>query len=302
MEYAGECIESLVNQSYTNIEIILVDDGSTDDTSSIIDKWAQNDTRIKVIHQDNGGLSVARNSGMRSATGDCIAFVDGDDSVKKDYFKTLVDIMTSTNADMSGVGRYENVPGENLYRQFSTVDKVTVYSDYRDYVYDTYIDKGKRFFQSSIVVWGKLYRREIWEGIDFPVGRNNEDSWVFPKVMARCDRIVISPAPLYFYRKREGSIMSNVNSKLIRSKTESWMQQIEWWRESEDPLADKLLASCEKYICHYIFKNCKVMDSEYKKSIEENYRIMVHHLILSKYSPLKTKIKYLTYARPQKVF
>ena len=301
-DYADECIESLVNQSYTNLEIILVDDGSKDETSAIVDKWAAKDERIKAIHQENGGLSAARNTGMKYATGDCIAFIDGDDSIKKEYFETLVKNMNDTGADMSGVGRYENIPGENTFKNFSSVDSLTVYNDYRDYIYDTYADKEKRFFQSAIVVWGKIYKRNIWENIEFPVGHNNEDSWVFPRVLSRCNKIAISPEPLYFYRKREGSIMSQVNEKLVRSKIDSWMQQINWWRNSKDSRADELLSICEKYICHYIYTNAKCIGPDYKSKISPEYSAMVKHILFSKYLPLKTKVKYLTYASPLRTF
>lgn len=301
-EYADECIESILKQSYKDLEIILVDDGSTDETSDIVDKWADKDERIKAIHQINGGLSAARNSGMKRATGDYISFIDGDDAVKELYFETLVKNITDTDADMSGVGRFENVPEDGTFRYFSSVDKLTIYDDYREYVYDTYSDKEKRFFQSAIVVWGKLYKRSIWDGIEFPLGCLNEDSWVFPKVISRCRKIAISPEPLYFYRKRAGSIMSKVSKKLVCSKTDSWMWQINWWRRSTDPLADKLLSICEKYICHYIYTNVQYMSDEYKKNIKKEYQSMVRHILFSKYLSLKTKAKYLTFARPGKVF
>lgn len=301
-DYADECIASLVKQTYKDLEIILVDDGSTDETVSIVDKWASTDERIKAVHQVNGGLSAARNSGMEIATGDCIAFIDGDDSVREEYFETLVKNMEATGADMTGVGRYENVPGETSFRYFSSVDNLTVYNDYRDYIYDTYADKEKRFFQSAIVVWGKLYKRNIWDGITFPVGHNNEDSWVFPRVISRCKKIALSPEQLYYYRKRSGSIMSQVNEKLVRSKTDSWMEQINWWRKSNDPLADKLLSICEKYICHYIYTNSKSIGDDYKAKIQPEYRAMVNHMLSSKYLQLKTKVKYLTYASPKRTF
>lgn len=301
-DYAGECIESVMAQTYSDLDIIVIDDGSTDKTGEIIDDFAARDSRITVVHEDNKGLSFARNKGMSLAKGECLAFVDGDDAVGEDYFKTLVNNMLSTGADMAGVGRYENVLSGEGFRYFSPVDGMVTYHDYRDYIFDAYTDKEKRFFQSAIVMWGKLFRREVFDGIEFPVGRINEDSWVFPRVISRCQVITISPETLYFYRKRKGSIMSEVNEHLVCSKIDSWMSQILWWRESDDLQADRLLAMCEKYICHYIYTTVNMMGTEYRKGICPEYRKMVRHMLFSRNIRFVTKVKYLTIARPGKVF
>jgi len=301
-DYVGECIKSVISQTYDDLEIIVIDDGSTDNTGKIIDGYAAEDSRIVVVHEANKGLSFARNKGMGLARGDCLAFIDGDDAVRSEYLETLVANMQKTDADMTGVGRYENVLGEDTFRYFSPADRTVTYQNPDDYIYDTYVDKEKRFFQSAIVMWGKLFRKEVFEGIEFPVGRINEDSWIFPKVISRCRVITISPEPLYFYRKRKGSIMSEVNEHLICSKTDSWMAQISWWRESKDLQADKLLAMCEKYICHYIYTTINLTNSEYRKKICPEYKKMVRHMLFSKHTRLKTKVKYLTFARPGKVF
>lgn len=300
--YSEECVAGIVGQTYKDLDIILVDDGSTDSTGTILDKWAQQDTRIKVVHESNGGLSFARNTGMKYAKGDCIVFVDGDDALKESFVETLVNVMEETGADICEAGRYENVLDKEEFRFFSPVDRPEIYNDYHDYIYDTYTDKEKRFFQSAIVVWGKLYKKEIWKGIEFPVGKIFEDSWVFPSVMERCKKIAVIPEPLYFYRKRRGSIMSKINEKSVRMKVDSWMNQIRWWRASQDKKADLLLAACERYICHYIYCNSQYFQSEYKSMICAEYKIMTRHMIFSRHTKLKTKVKYLTFAGPRRVF
>ena len=182
-EYADECVKSIVNQTYPDLDIVLIDDGSTDSCGKILDEWAGRDSRINVIHEPNKGLSFARNAGMKAAKGEYFAFVDGDDALKEEYIETLIKTLEETGSDMCEVGRFENVSGKDTKRFFSPVSRLEVYDRYQDFIYDTYTDKEKRFFQSAIVVWGKLYKREVWEGIEFPVGKICEDSWVFPAVL-----------------------------------------------------------------------------------------------------------------------
>ena len=300
--YAQECIESIIGQSYKDLEIILVDDGSVDKSGMILDKYAAIDSRIVVVHEDNQGLSFARNTGMQMATGECYAFIDGDDAVKPNYIETMVSIMDTYDADMVGVGRFENVIENDSIRQYSPVDEISVYNDFRDYICDTYSGKTKNFLQSAIVVWGKLYRRIIWEGIIFPVGLVNEDSWVFVETVSRCKKIVVSPEPLYFYRKREGSIMSSMADKIICSQTNAWMHQIESWRLSNDLLAGRMLSLCEKFVCNFIHNHTHCYKGEYRKKMNREYSKMVRHMLFSKYVKFKTKAKYLTYANPLLVF
>ncbi len=300
--YVDECVGSIVRQTYKDLEIILIDDGSTDNSGSILDEWASRDLRIKVIHEDNEGLSFARNRGLDISTGEAIAFIDGDDAVKENYIEILVNTMNETDADMCEVGRYENVLDEETLRFFSPVDDLLLYKDSGDYIYDTYTDREKRFFQSAIVVWGKLYKRKVWDGVRFPKGRINEDSWVFPQVISRCDKIAVRGDCLYFYRKRRGSIMSVLDEHLICSKIDSWMYQVRWWRNSEDPQADKLLAMCEKYICHFIYTKIGEVNSKYRDDLRPEYKKMVRHMLFSGYIPIKTKVKYLTYASTLRVF
>ena len=96
--------------------------------------------------------------------------------------------------------------------------------------------------------------------------------------------------------------MSVINEFLICSKTDSWMAQINWWRESSDPQADKLLAMCEKYICHFIYTSIQKTNAGYKEKLYPEYKKMVQHMLFSKYIRLKTKVKYLTFASPKRVF
>ncbi|MBO4678487.1 MAG: glycosyltransferase family 2 protein [Lachnospiraceae bacterium] len=300
--YAEECVSSISGQSYKDLDIILVDDGSTDDTGKILDEWASKDSRIRVIHEENKGLSFARNAGMRVAKGDAFAFIDGDDAVRENYIETLVLNMESSDADLSVVGRYENNPGTDEFILVSPVKEFTTYNDYTDYVYAAYADRTGAFFVSAVVAWGKLYKKTLWEGVEFPVGRISEDAWVFPQILSRCQKIVVAPDNLYFYRRRKGSIMSSGNEKLYCAVIESWLHQVKWWYEHDGNRAGKLLSACEKRACNYMFTHAHDLSDSNKGNYRNEYKLMIRHMLLSVFIPLRTKIKYLTFARPGKVF
>ena len=199
--YLERCLQSLVGQTYSDIEIILVDDGSTDSCPQICDKWAENDERIKVIHKENGGLSDARNAGIAVATGDYIAFVDSDDWVELDYYEVLIQKLIENDADIIECGVYlVNEMGE-LLTQRSAKNEILVLNRVEalqklvmeDGVYQT--------------VWNKLYKRGVIQNILFEVGKYHEDEFWTYQVLDRMERMVIISSPKYYYMQRSSSIM-----------------------------------------------------------------------------------------------
>lgn len=208
LEYLDRCISSIVCQSYENLEIILVDDGSTDGSGDICDSWGRRDPRIKVIHKVNGGLSDARNAGIDVASGEYISFIDSDDFVLKDYFQYLYDLIVSVNADMS-VCQVINVDesDKTIHEPGLTVDKVirgnTQCMD--AFLSDASIDT---------TAWRKLYRKSLFSdsAIRYPVGRYHEDVFTTYKLVARCEVIIVGHRGLYAYRQRVGSIINSTFS------------------------------------------------------------------------------------------
>ncbi len=202
-QYLNQCISSIVNQTYPNLEIILVDDGSPDNCPAMCDAWAEKDQRIRVIHKPNGGLSDARNAGMAAATGELMAFVDSDDWVDLRYIEYLYDAMKQTNSDISACDLREVYDGQitsALYIRQAEVKTATPEEAINDILHN------RRF---RAVAWNKLYTREILKNEHFETARLHEDEFFSYRLYDKAERLAYIALPLYNYRKRSGSIMTS---------------------------------------------------------------------------------------------
>ena len=200
-KYLRQCLDSIINQTYRNLEIISVDDGSTDSSGIICDEYAQIDARIKVIHKENGGLSSARNAGLDVCTsgGDFIAFVDSDDWLEPDMYETLHDKMIKYKADIVNCGYYREY---KKYREKCAIGQDSVYMG---------ADVVEKSYSSPYVcyaVWFKLYRKALFDEVRFPVGKNYEDMAIFFSVFEKAEKVLIISECLYHYRQRKSGIMA----------------------------------------------------------------------------------------------
>ncbi len=207
-QYLKECIESLCQQTYNNLEIILVDDGSTDQSSEICDSYQDTDSRIHVIHQKNGGLSDARNTGIQASHGNFITFVDSDDVCGLDMISYLYQLLSSHNADLSVCQRclIDETSKPKKVRYQSVEDSIILgnYNCMKDFLTNPRIDT---------VAWGKLYKTELFDSVRYPYGKYNEDVFTTYKIIAKCNCIAIGSGRLYQYRVRHASIMQSGFSK-----------------------------------------------------------------------------------------
>lgn len=199
-KYLDKCVESIVSQSYPDLEIILVDDGSPDACPQMCDDWATRDSRIKVVHKENGGLSDARNAGLAVATGEYISFIDSDDWIEPDFLQVLLDAMEQTGADIADCAiRLVSEDGKELsvrgVSEDETLDTVTAL---------VRLVKEDRVYQT---VWNKLYRRPVIGDIRFEKGKYNEDDYFTYQIFDRSEKIIIVSKPMYNYLQRSGSIM-----------------------------------------------------------------------------------------------
>lgn len=216
--YLDRCVQSIVDQTYRNLEIILVDDGSPDHCGRLCDAWAVKDPRIKVIHKPNGGLSDARNVGMAASTGEYIAFVDSDDWLDVQMYQHLHEAMTKTDSDIASCGARRVWLDGTPARELLGVN--------RDCVLEQE-DAMKALLTAQglvMTVWNKLYRKKLVDGVQFLVGMVHEDEFWTWQVIARAKRVVTVKESYYNYLQRESSIMgagfSETRFAVIQAKTE----------------------------------------------------------------------------------
>lgn len=204
--YLDDCIESVCNQTYTNLEIIMVDDGSKDSSSSMCDNWAEKDERIIVIHKINGGLSDARNAGLDIAKGKYVMFVDSDDTLSLNIVEYLFDLIKENKADISICDPVHCYPHRKV--NYTDETKKIVYKNVSRAV-------SEMLYQKSFLVsaWGKLYDFKCFDKIRFPTGMLFEDSAVMYRVYYEADTIVYGNAKKYGYMHRENSITTRKFTK-----------------------------------------------------------------------------------------
>ncbi len=209
-KYLEKCIKSIINQTYDNIEIILVDDGATDKSGQICDDYEKMDTRIKVIHKKNGGLSDARNAGLKIAKGEYIAFIDSDDFIDKAFIKTLYEMCKKNNAEIAQC-KYRRVGYEKFNIKQESEDKKieTIVKTGKEMFYDIYT----REHMVYIVAWNKLYKKSLFKGIEYPKGKINEDEATTYKLFYKAKKIVVTNQVLYNDVYRKNSIMNKKYNK-----------------------------------------------------------------------------------------
>jgi len=210
-KYLNECIESVINQTYVNLEIILVDDGSPDNCPQICDNWMQKDSRIKAIHKKNGGLSDARNAGLDIVTGEYIFFIDSDDFIDSNTIQDLYKLIIKTDSDIACGSIYKYLNGETrpVFNSIINTER-DVFSG---------IEQLNNMLNSDTdcAVWNKLFKREIIKGHRFIKGRYNEDIiFLFP-LYARCNRIVYTNRRYYYYRDTAGSVTNKFSEKTVHA-------------------------------------------------------------------------------------
>ncbi len=217
-KYLPECIDSLLDQSFLNFELLLVNDGSPDNCPNICDDYAAKDSRVKVIHKENGGLLSARKAGLENAKGKYIAFVDGDDWVDKFYLDTLFKLADANDADLVVTGQFREFDGK-----IETIKpkEAGVYdeNEIKSYIIPNAIYNG-RFCEHGIstYVWNKLYKRELLYTILMDVPNEiimGEDAAITYSYLAISESLVISRIPLYYYRQRHDSIVKSLENPKI---------------------------------------------------------------------------------------
>jgi glycosyltransferase involved in cell wall biosynthesis len=208
-KYLKKCVESLINQTYTNLEIILVNDGSPDNCGLMIDEFARYDSRVFSLHKENGGLSDARNYGMQYVTGDFTVFLDSDDWVAPNFISTLINQSLIHQADVVQSGFYYAYQDFLLYDdRFSSEKDPPLLLDNQSLMRELVINERVKNF-----AWGKLYKTELVRDLPFKKGVLFEDVFWAHKVMKRVNKYIILNEPMYFYSQRDDSIVSTYSPR-----------------------------------------------------------------------------------------
>lgn len=244
-KYLDKCVESIVNQTYKDLEIILVDDGSPDNCPEMCDQWAKIDNRIKVIHQNNGGVSNARNIGMESATGDFIAFVDSDDTIDSDMYEFLLDLMIENDADIAHCG-YKHIYKDET-KLINNTKKIVI----QDRTESLKCLVGGYLFGGGL--WNKLIKKELVASIRFPENiKINEDVLFCFNVFIKSNKSVFADYPKYNYMAHESSTTE------IKKQEKSY--------------EDRCFVNKQMYECLLSTELCNSAGSRYVSSLIDYYR------------------------------
>lgn len=280
--YLDQCVSSIVNQTYQKLEIILVDDGSPDHCPEMCDEWAKKDSRIRIIHKQNGGLSDARNAGIEVCQGEYLAFIDSDDWIETDYVEKMLQTAQNENADIVActfVDEYE-ATGKTVFKP-----KERFVGDSEQALLMLY--DGTRIAAAAM----KLYRHRIWKDMRFPVGRLYEDALTTYKAFDLADRIAQIPDGLYHYRIREGSIMTSKFSLKTVGISDVWKENYLFCKENYPRVADTARSFWLVHIPSLIQQFPKMMTDEdkaekkrLKKEISDNMGFIVSKM------PIKKKV------------
>lgn len=203
-KYLDKCVSSIVNQTYRNLEIILVDDGSPDHCGAMCDVWAEKDRRIKVIHRENGGGAAARNVGLNNASGTLIAFVDSDDYLHPSMYQLLADTLNKTGAD---IAECNYLPVKDDHAHAPEHGKAVAIFTTKEALYNNLYN-----ISCKTVIWNKLYRKKTVDTIRFTEGKTIDDEFFTYRVIGNASSVAVIDDCLYFYRQQEQSVMHQVYS------------------------------------------------------------------------------------------
>lgn len=276
-KYIESCIETLLYQTYKDLEIILVDDGSTDESGKICDRYAKQDDRILVIHKKNGGLSDARNRGLDIAKGEFIGFVDGDDQVHPQMFEILLYNSLNYDADISAcvMKKVSGIFGKKVGIDINISEQKIRLLKREDAL--------KNIDIISVCAFNKLYKREIFNKIRYPIGKFHEDEFVIHELCYHSKKIVLTDQILYYYIQRNDSIMAVYNRDKLYDAMEAYRKRIEFSKEKWPEVLPEVLCTYSEYVKGEFFNDEGKLDSEeknllrneLKKVLKENKKVRI---------------------------
>ncbi|MGB7499460.1 MAG: glycosyltransferase family 2 protein, partial [Moheibacter sp.] len=265
-EYLNNCLNSVVNQTYKNLEIILVNDGSTDDSAEKAQKYTEKDKRFRLVHRENGGLSAARNTGLSYAKGEFVFYLDSDDYLKNDCFEKLISAQDRYNADIVQTNFYYDYPSYLLYGNW--LKKESQLLD-REQTLERLIEQN----EIKNFAWGKLIRSEIAKRNLFPEGKYFEDTLWMYRIVSESKRYVLLAEPLMYYFQRTDSISGNFSIRNL-DQLELESQRLDLIKTEHPALYKKVLKKFNQKIIQHIslLPNLNETDSELYRNQLNHYR------------------------------
>ena len=284
-QYLKKCVDSIINQTYNNIEIILVDDGSPDNCGAMCDEYAKVDNRIKVIHKKNGGLSDARNAGLKEAKGKYITFVDSDDFISPNCIELLYNNIVKYNKEIS-VGQIRRYTNLNELSETNKIEKIENFDMEDSMKHLLYNNK----YTSSTA--GKLFLKELFDDIEFPYGKKYEDLATVYKLVYKSNGVVISNIDVYnYFVARSESIM---NEKFSETRMDAlyFTEEILSFVESNIPKIKKSALARLVIECRDILVQIpnEVKYNKYKEIVSNYIRRYKLKVLINKELPLKKKL------------
>lgn len=264
-QYIDKCVQSILNQTYTNLEVILVDDGSTDSSSEMCDKWQEKDSRVRVVHQKNGGLSNARNTGLKLSSAEYTAFVDADDIVHPQMYEALITLAKKYKLDMA-VCKYK--PTESMNIEFKIYDSTALLIESPEiFTGNQALNGFREYYQVRIriPVWCKLYRTKLIKEIGFVEGRIHEDEFFIHHIVGACDRIGIINKVLYFYYQSPNSI---TRSKYNIKRTDMVFALRDRFLYFKARGIQSQIDSWGRYYIHIALREWRIILSQHREHIE----------------------------------
>lgn len=270
-KYLPYSIEKIFNQTYTNLEIILVNDGSEDNSKKICERYEEQDERIKLINQPNQGLSVARNVGISNAKGKYISFIDADDIVSIEFCQVLYNLMIETKSDIAECA-FRKIKEQDVFQnkdKFDNIDDLSYIIVDRLGAFHRIHNEKIDITINSSVVWNKLYKRDLFKNIRFPEGKRYEDDFTTYKVINQIHQLVSTEKVLYNYVQRENSIMHQPFSLKRLEALEVFDNHVKFFKT----FPDKYLFS--KCLLRYLRILVKVLEELCDSSYHEKENVKV---------------------------
>lgn len=279
-KYIEKCVKCVLAQTYTNLEIILVNDGSPDRSGEICDCLAMDDSRIMVVHKENGGAATARNTGLDVMTGALVTFVDADDYMEPDYIEYLYTLLTENKVQVSSCG-FKVIDDEG--------NKVTIDSLHQesgDGNEQVRIVTGNQMIKEDlqghweyVAPWGKLFEASLYDGVRYPAWSAHEDEPVFIQVFDKVENAAVSTKPLYYYVQHAGSLMNSAYSEKDRlTMLTMWRERISYYQDGKENHKELLNCVKQAYVAWnilYLSLHAHEMTKAQKKELKKELRCYV---------------------------